>query len=347
MKHLILICALLFSSCSHLDYTITKRSAIDAQIVAARTETQAKLDALTKQQVALLNARVDQLLATLQLSSNYLYKGSATYLTLRVPTRAEFIMGQSIAQTSLQLPAPSAATQVEVNQQLRTELDETKTTMEQLKAQYDKELNDAKTVATTSQAKATEITNALTKVDADRLAAVTEGKQKGEALEDARNKAADKELADKDAELKRAESDKAMKTKVSSVLGLLALACLAGAIWSPVFKEKLGLGTAILGFASVAVWYIQPWMIAAVAGVGILALVVWAVQHHYIESRTLTNVTHAIQSVKDTAKADYDKVLAPALSSWNVLYDKATGEVVKDVAAIKRIDDKLKATGAL
>ena len=110
-------------------------------------------------------------------------------------------------------------------------------------------------------------------------------------------------------------------------------------------KTKFGLAAGVLSLAAVAIFYVEGWMVAVALGVGLLALVAWAAKNHYIESKSASNVYRAIQSIKDTAKDDYDRVLKPALTTWQTVYDKKTGQPVPDKATINHVDEILMTSG--
>jgi len=63
-------------------------------------------------------------------------------------------------------------------------------------------------------------------------------------------------------EKENAESRKyieANKLRISIASGFLAVACVAGAFFSPIFKDKLALGAALFGAISVGVCFLEPW----------------------------------------------------------------------------------------
>jgi hypothetical protein len=328
-------------------YTITKRDAIDKAIATARADTEAKLTALKEQEVKALKDTIVSHATREQTASDYLFKGSAVFGTLKQDqiSRPTLVMGQSIQQTSAQLPPATPAAQAATFKALQIELDEAKVSTQALIAQYEKELGQARAVG---EARAKELAALDVKVREVQLEKekVLSGALKTEQdLQAAKDKVQDKDLADKTREAERAKSVQAIKLKFSSILGVLALLCLAGAIWSPVFKEKMGIGAAILGLAAVSIWFIEAWMIAVAIGVALLALVAWAAKNHYIESKAAENVYRAVQDVKNTAKDDYDRILKPKLAEWQTVYDPKTGTTIPDTAAIKHVDEVLMKVG--
>ncbi len=339
-----LLCVL--AGCSTLgDYTLAKRSNIDAQIATARAATETQLKAINDQQVSLLRDKVGALESREQGAADYLFKGSAVAATLKTPSRPELVMGQSIQQTATQLPPATAAAQTKAFNDLKTELDETRISADALRAQYETELGKARAEGAAKEVAVKDLTTKLDQVDKDRVAVLTKANATEVELGDKRKALSDAALAAKAKEADDAKSVQALKLKMSSITGILTLLCIAGAIWSPVFKQQLGLGAVVFAVVTGAIWYVTGPMIAAAVAIAVLGLVLWAVKNHYLASKTLSNVVHAVQEVKTTAKADYDRVLAPALASWQTTYDKG-GNTVPDQAAIAHVDAVLMSTGA-
>lgn len=328
-------------------YTLSKRAAIDAQIEAARTEATAKMEGLRVKEVGVLKDTVKTHQEREQLAADYLFKGSATFGTLRPDqiTRPTLVMGQSIQQTSAQLPPATATAQAAAFKALQTELDETKVSTEVLRAQYERELGQAR-VEGEAKAKALADLKVQTEtIAAEKVAALESARQKEVALQVAKDKVQDKDLADKTREAAEAKSVQAMKLRFSSIVGALALLCTLGAIYSPVYKDKLGIAAVLFGLATVGIWYLEGWMVAVAIGVVVVGLVAWAAKNHYLESKAATNVFRAVQAVKDNAKEDYERVLKPQLDQWMTIYDKKTGKAVPDQAAIAHVDQRLMETG--
>ncbi len=336
---------MLLAGCKTLDYTVVKKSEIDRQISAARVDTTNQLKVLNEKESQLLSGKIDALMAQKQAASNYLFKASVTFGTLKSPTRPEAVMGQSIQQTAAQLPPATAEAQADTLKALQVELDESRVTNEALKVQYEKELGAAKTDGAAKTAALQGLDTQLGQIKADRQAVLEKAAKTEQELGDKRAALSDKELADKQKDLDNAKSVQAIKMKFSAILGILTLVCIAGAIWSPVMKEKFGIAGVVFGIATAAIWWIQGWMIAVVVIVLILGLIIWAAKNHYIESKAASSTYHALQSIRDTSVADYEKVVKPALVAWQTQYTK-NGSTVPDPSISAHIDSVLMSTGA-
>ncbi len=336
------LCLLLtLSACQLGDYTVARRSAIDKEIATARAETTAHLQILNDQQLSLLRQSIAAHEAREQGAADYLFKAAVTFGTLKAPvSRADMVMGQSIQQTAAQLPPASTAAQVKTFHDLQTELDETKVSTDALRAQYDAQLTQARAEGATKDKALTDIASALKHVDEEKVAVLTKAKDTEAQLSDKRKAVDEAVIAAKTKEAEDAKSTQAIRVKLSAIVGGLSLLCLAGAIWSPVWKPKFGAACALLALVAVGIWWVQPWHVALVVAVGVLAIGLWAVKNHYIESKAATATYQALQSVKDTAGADYDRLIKPALTEWQSKYLK-DGTIVPDKAIEAHIDQRL------
>ncbi len=326
----------LFAGCSTFDYTIAKRSSIDAKIAAARTETEGRLKALNDQQVSLLKQVATEHEAREQAAADYLFKGFATYGTLKTPTRPEMVMGQSINQTSAQLPAATPAAQAAAFKALQTELDETKVSTEQLKAQYEVELGKARAEGDAKAKALADTTAKLQQVDAQRVEVLTKANQTERALQSKKDEARAAELASKQKQLDDAKHNEKVKMWLMGILLAAAAACGIGAAFLPIpaLKTKLIVGAAVCGGAALAIPFIEPWMVMVAIVVCILAVAAWAINDYRHEHADATDTYRALNEVKQKATAEFKAVVAPILSEWQTNPDTS-----------KRIDERLKQVG--
>jgi hypothetical protein len=349
---LILLCvATLFGgiACQSIPYTVTKRDAIDKAIATARAETETRMEGIKAQELKVLRDTIDEHSKRGQSAADYLFKGSVVYGSLKEDqiSRPTLIMGQSIQQTAAQLPPATAAAQAAAFKALQTELDETKIGTAALKAQYEAELGRARAEGAAKEKALQELDTKARTLEQERTKVLQQALATEQALQTEKDKVQDKDLAKAREEEARAKSVQALKLKMSAIVGGIALLCLAGAIWSPIGKEKFAIGAAILGLASVSIWYLEAWMILTAVALSILTLIGWAAYKGYIQSRAATGVFRAIQEVKNTAKPEYERVLKPKLAEWVSVYDPKTGKPVPDKAAVEHIDQVLREAGDL
>ncbi len=247
------------------DYTLAKRSAIDAQIAAARVATQAELKSLGDQQVVALNQALATHAAREQAAADHLFKGLAVAGTLKAPpTRPELVMSQSIEETAAQLPPASAAAQVAALKALQTELDETKMSTEALKAKYEGDLTVARAQgdAATRDLKAKE--DALKDIDTKRIATLTDARAKEASLQETK----DQLTATHEAKLKEDAANAAhnenLKRWLMAGLGVIALVAGAAAVYLPIpsVKPKLTIVAVAAGVLAFCVPFIQWYHVA-------------------------------------------------------------------------------------
>lgn len=338
----LLMCAVAMglSGCTIGGYTVAKRSVIDAQIAAARVETQTKLDALKAQEVALLNQSVAAHQGREQLAADYLFKGFATYGSLRSDqvSRPTLIMGQSIQQTAAQLPPATAAAQATAFKALQTELDETKVTTEALKAQYERELGVARAEG---EAKAKALADLKVKADAieaQRTEVLVKARVIEADLQTAKDKVQDRATADAQRDAAEAQRNERLKLWLMGGLGVIALAAGIAAVYVPIPSVKrYGAIVAIAAAgAALAVPFIQPMhvliaILCVCVPVGLR--IVWVYKQEHGDA---TDTFRALQEVKTKAPEVFKETVAPILKGWHT-----------DPATSQRIDAKLKAAGDL
>ena len=133
-----------------------------------------------------------------------------------------------------------------------------------------------------------------------------------------------------------------MKLKAMAVCGLLALACTAGGIFSPIFKDKFIIAAAAFGVAAAAIMYVQPWMICVAIGAIILALIIKMTLDHHVMDKTATNAVSYIQANKPTDTSALKDFMGKYSSD-----SQGNTIVVPDPAVEKVITNILKSTNQL
>lgn len=128
-----------------------------------------------------------------------------------------------------------------------------------------------------------------------------------------------------------------------SVTGIAFLICLGLAIYSPVYKGKFGLAAGVLGLVTLAIPFIEWWMILG-AFVIIGAAVYFAMREHHVATRTNESLVNVVQDKKDKDPEAYKDELKPLLEEWNSIYTK-TGEKIQDKAVTDYIEKILRQYG--
>lgn len=326
------------SGCSIGGYTLAKRAELDGRIEAARAETTAKLEALRQQEVSLLNQAVAAHQSREQLAADYLFKGGAVFGTLKpdLISRATLVMGQSIQQTAAQLPPASSAAQAATFKALQTELDETKTSTEALKAQYERELGIARAEGAAKAKVLEELDTKVRAVEAEKSAALAKALTTEQSLQAAKDKVQDKDAAAARQAAADAQRNERLKLWLMGGLGVIALAAGIAAVYVPIPSVKrYGAIVAVAAAgAALAVPFIQPFHVL----IGILCIcvpvglrIVWVYKQEHGDA---TDTFRALNEVKVKAPEVFKDAVAPLLREWHT-----------DPATSKRIDERLRQVG--
>lgn len=333
----ILTVAVGLSGCQLGQYTLAKRGDIDARIDKARVEVTVKMEDLRVKETGLLKQVIAEHQTREQAAADYLFKGLATYGTLKPEAinRPMMIIGQSVQQTAAQLPAASAAAQAATFKQLQTELDEIKTSTEALRAQYEKELGVARAVGE-AKAKALEAaTVQLQVIEQERVTVLANATEIERALQTEKDKVQDRDTAKAQEEAANAKRNENLKRWLMGGLGVIALAAGAAAVFVPIPDVKqygtvVAIAAAGLAFA---VPFITPFhtLIAVLCiCIPIVLRLIWIFKREYQDH---TDTLRGIQEIKKANPETFKKEAAPILDEWHT---KET---------IQRIDERLKQVG--
>lgn len=309
--------------------------AIQADHVAAMGKLRAEQEAVTQRLIAAKDA---QLLG----AANAFFGQDYVYSTLPSPARSDLVWHALTMEgwTATGKLMPSYETMRHIQERLQKLLDETRTSLADLQSDHAAALAQNQALAD------------ATRQFQEQLAALAAKQRETEAAHQAALGAKQAELNEVNSRLiaaEKARSDdaaarQAQLAKLSWGAGILAALCLAGAIWSPVFKQQLGLAAIVLGGAAVAIPFVTGmWLLIAIGAAG-LGLIAWAVRKHHKEVTAATGVYRAVQSIKDSASDEYERVVKPKLNEWLTRYDTA-GRAVPDQAVQRHIDQRLMEVG--
>ena len=121
---------------------------------------------------------------------------------------------------------------------------------------------------------------------------------------------------------KKAEDWKAAIRQIMLWSGIAAALCLVGAIYSSVGKGGLATLAAVFGAITIALPFIQPWMIWIMLGLVLVAAgiaVFVTLRKHQIAEVANENIVHAIEDTKDKPGATLADLKAN-LKEWNTTY---------------------------
>jgi hypothetical protein len=304
----------------------------------AKIETEKKENAVSEAKDKIIKSKDDQI----KEAGNSLYAADQVFETIPNPDRDEVVTNNYVNEgwAALGRPIPSYEKLVEINQQIKEKLDETRTSMEELQRDHQNTLKEKEKVADAAK-KATdnlvlkekELAEYKEKSNADILAKTGDLAKANEKIAQLEaEKANDREAIQK------------AKLKASSILGVISLAALAGAIWSPLWKDKFALLAAILAGMAVAVWYIQPWMIGVFVGLCLIVLAVLLVRKANKTEKVADALILANQDLKDSDPEAWKKqrsLIDERLKSYIKKDGKIVSTETPDPKLVAHIDEKL------
>lgn len=346
MKKVIFMSLLFLCGCSMIptSRTIDKMTGAQARKEAEIKTLRAEYEQSIAGKVAEISASKDGVITSkdgqIKAASNGLYGASQVFSMIPVPTRTDLITNHFVTESwaALGNQLPDQPTLLKINERIKTELDETKTSLADLQRSH--------AAAVAENVKLVD----ATKVWQDKLAAAEKARLDLETTYRTQLDSKQKDviaLQQNIVALEKARADdaaaiQAMKTKASMILGGLSLLCVVGVIYSPVGKTGLiVLGTIAAG-AAVLIWVIKVWMVLVAAGVAATGLVVYALVVHRKEEKLADSLVLSMNDIKSSSADVWSKV-APVLDERLKKYVNKNGEIkaVEDPAQKALIDKKL------
>ena len=339
-KKILLVLLFLLSAGCNLTVPYTLKSKAESELGALRKEYSEKIieqDRTIKQQLNIVIAAKDFQIAA---ASDSFYAADRVFGTIIVPTRTDLITNNYVHEgwAALGNKMPSYEKVIEINERLKTELDETKTSLADLKKKNEEVIGQNAKLASDTKTAIDKISEMeKQKIDLNKEFITKLDNKQGEII--ARQNSV--------IELERARADdkvarQAQINKLSIGAGIIALLCLAGAIWSPVFKSQLGLFAGVAAIASVGILYVEGWHILLAVGISTAILVVWAIVKHNKDEKLSDGLVLAMQSIKNKS-GDLWAQVSPEISEQLKKYVKKDGKIVavEDPSMTKHIDNKL------
>lgn len=309
------------------------KSSKEKEIAALKVDFNKKIEAKGAEITAIKDAIILAKNAQIQGGADAFYGQDFVFKTIITPTRTDLVthnLGDE-GWAALGRVMPTYEKMMEMNERLSKELDETKTSLADLQKSHDKAMNESQKLVDTTKHEVEKLTQALQEKDTLEK----QYKDKLSLLQDQLNEANNKIIAIEKEKADNKAARQAQIAKLSWGAGVLAALCLAGAIWSPVFKRQLGIMAASFGAAAVALPFIEPWMVLAGFGVVILGVVVWIISEHNKADKATTAFANLIHEKPE---------LVPDADAWTSKYVKdKDGNVttVPDTAVQALVKSKL------
>jgi hypothetical protein len=326
--YILVVClaAFLFSagwtSCVHIPYE-------------AKSEVTRQLDELKKNHeidkavdLAKLSGQKDKVIQSkdlqLQTISNSLYGANEGFKYYYKPGRLDIIINNRVteAQAAVGVP-PTYEAIVKENARLALELDETKTSLSQLSATHKEVVASNTKISDESKKQQAEIE----RLEKEQLTKDAAYLVKLNAKQDELNTVNSKIQSMLQQKADDEQATKELKQKLMLWCGIGALACLAGAIYSPVGKQGFVIGGIVLGGAAVAIPFITLWMVlVGVLVVSAICGVALAMKFNLLNK---TNTT-LVQGIQDDIE-NGSTTIKSSIKAWNTKYVKAADGSITEV----------------
>lgn len=323
-----------------------KKTDVEKQIATLNQEHSISLDKKDKE----ISAKKDEVIVKqdnkLQGAANSLYLASEGYKFYIAPTRLDMIINNSVTEGQAALGLnPTYEAVVTANKRLTDELDEKKTSLEQLRKTH----ADLIGVNTKLADESVKAKKDLIDLNATKLAEEQKFITDSGALQGKLNGANDDLIKKQQDVVDRRAEILAQKRTLMLWCGVGAALAMVGAIYSPIGKQGLITIAAVLGAATAAIPFIEGWMVYTAIGVVLAVVIGYFLYTHNVADKTNTNLINAIEDTKERLGKDAS-VLTNNLKSWNGTYAKDhQGNVITkvDPAVENYIKQKLMQSGRL
>jgi hypothetical protein len=276
--------------------------------------------------------------AQIQKASNSLYGASLTRPYFKDEPRPLLIIFNRVDEAKSALGVGPTLEAMHLEQErLIKELDETLTSIEELKTTHAAEIkkNEQLVIETQSHLlRVTELEKEKERIKQDGLDKLL---NKQEEL----NKLNDQLLAKEKLNAEYKKYIEKNKRDMMIALGACSLIGLIVAIYIPLFRKKAGYFAAITGGAAICIPFIQQSHINIGLGLGVLYIAYLVIKDQLVSHKTNENLINAVQEIKDLKPNLYKDEIKPLLDEWNKKY-LSDGTKVDDKAVVKHIDEILR-----
>lgn len=309
-----IVAVFILPSCvTEADLVATKMGK-EKEIAALKESFAGKLEAvsleISKTKDGVIAAKDDQI----QAAADSFYGQSVLFKSVITPTRIDLINRNLMEEgwKALGNKMPSYAKMMEINERIAKELDETKTTLDDLRKNHDRIMAENQKLVDNTDA----LQKQLEQKEIERTALKESHAKELDKLNNQLNAANDKIIAYEKDKANDREALIKMKTKFSSVAAIVALAFTIGAVYVPTGRLKFAILAGLCALAGVAVWYIEPWHIAVIFGTLIVGVsLAFVIQHRLDIKKREAQITQlqtlndslilALQNYKETYKENW------------------------------------------
>jgi hypothetical protein len=294
-----MICVSLFGCSSLVDKGLGKigYQAIDK---ANQQIEQVKQDA--KNQIDVNNKKIqdeeksisDAANAKDQSASNYLFNAEFAITTLPEPlNRTDLVIDTNLKSAAAYLPPPTAISIQNALVEVKKELNETITS----NADLAKKLQDAQTQAQILSAQQKNAQDTIDALKTSNTQIVNSTSDKVSIIQAQKDAATKSALSKEQQAVDDAKDADKLKEKIMWITGLLSIVCIAGSIWSPVFKTEFIEGATLFGFLTLAIPYVTGLILGITGGVIFIVILIKIGLQHNTAVTTIAASTNMPKSI--------------------------------------------------
>lgn len=353
-KYIFLIALVAFSGCTTLSTRLgyQKLDAVNAKIAALEADSNKKISALSEQIKAKEKEVADIQQNQLQKAADELFLAKYAFTLNLAPDRNSIVVNYHVKSAADYIHlAPSTDVVSQYINIVKTELDETKTSLADLEQKYNIEHDRAEKLASQK----TVIENEKNVLFDQKSTIENDRNQKLSELQTIKDDISKNLLNTQQEQIKNEKDRKALIQKLMYYTGGLAVLALIATIYLPVMKSESAILAGVMGAVTICLPFIEPWMLGYTALAAVILLIGWLIYKHHssiksnqsiitLESKVSKNLVNAIQDIKEKNEEVYTKYIKPVLEEWNTtVTHNADGTTTKttDTEVTKAITSKL------
>jgi hypothetical protein len=320
---LLMILALSLTGCHLLESILYKEYSRKSDVERQIDDLKKKHDADVASKISDVQVKLEKTIQAqdnqLQEGANKLYGANEAFKFYTTPSRLDLIINNRVVEAQAAIgKSPTYEAIKAENQRLKDELDEKKTSLEDLIKKHNQVVADNARLVDQANIAKKEVQAAKDEWLKTEQKYITDAKSLNDKLKEANAKiqAALQEKLDNAAAVER------MQTKLMIGCGIMAALCVLGTIYSPVGKSSLAIAAATFGGAAVAIPHIQGWMILAAALVICVIVTIIFLYKHHVADTTNENLINHIQDIKENPSIpdEVKTIIKGSLSQWNSKY---------------------------
>lgn len=354
---LILLSILLITGCKSIDTGFNKLGyqkidEANKKISSIQYESNNKLLEIQRQKDIETKKFIEALNNQMQGAADELFAANYAFSLNLKPDRNSIVVNYHVRSATEYLKMPPSVEAVNKHlSEVSRELDETKTTLNELNSKYLEQVSKADQIIKDKN----EIVNRNIKLEQDKILAEKERDEKIKIIQDQKDADAQKILDAQQQALNESKDREKLIRKLTIGAGIISVIFLIIAVYLPAFRKESAIISGIMGGVAISLPFIEPWMVITALSIIFFGLLIWVGIKHVlsskntqkivdIESRVSKNLVNVIQDIKDKNRDVFDNHIKPVLEDWNTIVTKnKDGSItkIKDTEVEHVIDEKL------